>query len=139
MKRNYTFSNLPIAAIVLLVVSLPSFAQATAHDSTSVLTDADHGPTLALNKTSRAVFPSLEETPVTSKSVKRVKSLSNLSPAALKASEQVSGNHMFFSRPQLSNELYQPDAKKQFRSEDYTPTERPRFTFVPSRGPKLPN
>ena len=52
MKKSYTFSNLPMAAIVLLVASLPCLAQVTLNESSSALA-ADNGSTLAMNKTFR--------------------------------------------------------------------------------------
>ena len=142
MKKNYTFSNLPMAAIVLLVASLPCLAQVTANDSTSVLA-ADNGSVLAMNKTFRAVPPtvssvaSIEDAAVTSKSVERVKS-PKLTPAMFKVSEQSSVNSKFFTRTQLNSEVVAPDSKEQFRVDDDTPTASSKVTFVPSRGFRLP-
>ena len=144
MKKNYTFSNLPIAAIVLIISSLPCLAQVTANESTSVLAVADNGPTLALNKTLRAVplstlsTPSIEDTAVTVKSVEH-KSPLNLSAATFKVSDQFSVNSKSFTRTQLNSEVVAPDSKEQFRLDDDTPTQRSKVTFVPSRGFKLPN
>ena len=142
MKKNYTFSNLPMAAIVLLVASLPCLAQVTANESTSVLA-ADNGSTLAMNKTFRAVPPSvssvasIEDAGVTSKSVERVKS-PKLTLAMFKVSEESSVNSKFFTRTQLNSEFASPDSKEQFRLTDDTPTESSKVTFVPSRGFRLP-
>jgi hypothetical protein len=145
MKKNYTFSNLPIAAIVLLISSLPCLAQVTANESTSVLAVADNGPTFALNKTMRAVppstlsTPSIEDTAVTVKSVER-KSPLNLSAATFKVSDQFSVNSKSLTRTQLNSEVVAPDSKEQFRLDDDTlTTQRSKVTFVPSRGFKLPN
>jgi len=139
MKKSYTFSNLPMAAIVLLVASLPCLAQATANESTSALAVADNGSTLAMNKVFRAVPPptvSTDDTAVTSKSVERAKS--PLSLATFKVSEQFNVNSKLFTRTQLSNEVVSPDSKEQFRLDDYTRTESSKVTFVPSRGFRLP-
>jgi hypothetical protein len=141
MKKNYTFSNLPMAAIVLLVASLPCLAQVTANESTSVLA-ADNGSTLAMNKTFRAVPPSvssvasIEDAAVTSKSVERVKS-PKLTPAMFKVSEESSVNSKFVTRTQLRSEVVS-DSKEQFRLTDDTLTESSKVTFVPSRGFRLP-
>jgi len=141
MKKNYTFSNLPMAAIVLLVASLPCLAQVTANESTSVLA-ADNGSMLASNKTFRTVSPSVgsapstEATAVTSKSVERVKSPVKLTPAMFKVSEE-SMNSKFVTRTQLRSEVVS-DSKEQFRLDDDTPTESSKVSFVPSRGFRLP-
>jgi len=138
MKKNYTFSNLPMAAIVLLVASLPCLAQVTANESTNVLA-ADNGSMLALNKTSRTVPPSVvSESAVASKSVERVKSPIKLTPAMFKVSEASSVNSKFFTRTQLNSEVASPDSKDQFRLDDDTRTESSKVTFVPSRGFRLP-
>lgn len=139
MKKNYTFSNLPIAAIVLIISSLPCLAQVTANESTSVLAVADNGPTLAMNKTLTTLStPSIEDTAVTVKSVER-KSPLNLSADTFKVSDQFSVNSKSFTRTQLNSEVVAPDSKEQFRLDDDTPTQRSKVTFVPSRGFKLPN
>ena len=144
MKKSYTFSNLPMAAIVLLVASLPCLAQATASESTSALAVADNGRTVASNKMFHAVAPSAtsttstEDTAVTSKSVERVKSPLNLTPATFKVSNEFSMDSKFFSRTQISSEPYTPDSKEQFRLDDDTPTNSSKVTFVPSRGFRLP-
>jgi hypothetical protein len=139
MKKNYTFSNLPMAAIVLLVASLPCLAQVTANESTSVLAVADNASTLAMNKVFRAVPPptaSTDDTAVTSKSVERAKS--PLSLATFKVSEQFNVNSKPFTRTQLTNEVVSPDSKEQFRLDDDTPTNSSKVAFVPSRGFRLP-
>jgi hypothetical protein len=143
MKKNYTFSNLPIAAIVLLVASLPCLAQVTANESTSALAVADNGSTLAMNNVFRAVPPtvssvaSIEDAAVTSKSVERVKS-PKLTPAMFRVSEESSLNSKVFTRTQLSSEVSSPDSKEQFRVDADTPTASSKVTFVPSRGFRLP-
>jgi hypothetical protein len=130
-----------MAAIVLLVASLPCLAQVTANESTSVLA-ADNGSTLAMNKTFRAVPPSvssvasIEDAAVTSKSVERVKS-PKLTPAMFKVSEESSVNSKFVTRTQLRSEVVS-DSKEQFRLTDDTLTESSKVTFVPSRGFRLP-
>jgi hypothetical protein len=142
MKKSYTFSNLPMAAIVLLVASLPCLAQVTVNESSSALA-ADSGSTLAMNKTFRAVPPSvgsvasIEDAAVTSKSVERVKS-PKLTPAMFRVSEESSLNSKVFTRTQLSSEVSSPDSKEQFRADDDTPTASSKVTFVPSRGFRLP-
>ena len=139
MKKNYTFSNLPMAAIVLLVASLPCLAQVTANESTRVLAVADNGSTLAMNKVFRAVPPhaaSTDDTAVTAKSVERAKS--PLSLATFKVSEQFNVNSKSFTRTQLTNEVVSPDSKEQFRLDDDTPTNSSKVAFVPSRGFRLP-
>ena len=139
MKKTYTFSNLPMAAIVLLVASLPCLAQVTANESSSALA-ADNGSTLALNTTFRAVPPSVpstastEDTAVTSKSVERKM---NLSLATFKVSDKFSVNSKVFSNTQLRSGVVKPDSKEQFRLDDDTSTTS-KVTFVPSRGFRLP-
>jgi hypothetical protein len=139
MKKNYTFSNLPIAAIVLLVASLPCIAQVTANESRSALAVVDNGSTLAMNKVFRAVPPptaSTDDTAVASKSAERAKS--PLSLATFKVSDKVNVNSKFFTRTQLNSEFVSPDSKEQFRLDDDTPTKSSAVTFVPSRGFRLP-
>ena len=142
MKKSYTFSNLPMAAIVLLVASLPCLAQVTVNESSSALA-ADSGSTLAMNKIFRAVPPSVpsttstEDASVTSKSVERVKS-PKLTPAMFKVSEEFSVNSKFFNRTQLQTDIARPDSKEQFRLDDATTTESSKVTFVPSPGFRLP-
>jgi len=142
MKKNYTFSNLPMAAIVLLVASLPCLAQATANESSSALAVAGNVPTVASNKVFHPVPTSVEDISVTSKSVERVKSL-NLTPATFKVSNEFSSefsmDSKFFSKTQIATETYIPDSKEQFRLDDDTQTKNSKVTFVPSRGFKLPN
>lgn len=134
MKKNHTFSNLPMATIVLLIASLPCLAQVTANESTS---------TLALNKTVHTTLPltmstsSIEDTAVTTKSVERKSSL-NLSAAMFKVSEQLSVDSSSLTRTQLTSEIVAPDSKEQFRLDADTTT-KSKVTFVPSRGFKLPN
>jgi hypothetical protein len=135
MKTNRTFANLPVAAILLLVASLPCFAQVTGNESTSVVAVANNGQTVALKMTLRAVPPSLEETTVSSKNVDRTKSPLNLTPATFKVSDQFNLDSTFLSGTQLKREA--PDSKQQFRLDDDT-TSRSTVTFVPSRGPRLP-
>lgn len=139
MRKNYTLSNLPMAAVVLLVASLPCFAQVTANESSSVLAIADNRPTIELNKNSRAVPSSSGETSVAPKNVERVKSPLSLSPNAFKVSDKFSIDSKFFSVSQMANGLDTSDSKRQFRVDDDTPVERSRVTFVPSRGQRLPN
>lgn len=139
MRKNYTLSNLLMAAAVLLVASLPCFAQVTANDSTSVVAVADNGPTLALNKNSRVVPSSLGEAPVTSKNVSDSKRVKSLSPALFNVPNQFSMDSKFFSTPQLTNELDTPDSRQQFRLDDDKPIQKSRVNFVPSRGFRLPN
>jgi hypothetical protein len=137
MKKSYTFSNLPMAAIVLLVASLPCLAQVTANESTSALAVADNGSTLAMNKVFRAVPPptaSTDDTAVTSKSVERKM---NLSLATFKVSDKFSVNSKVFSNTQLRSGVVKPDSKEQFRLDDDTSTTS-KVTFVPSRGFRLP-
>lgn len=142
MKKSYTFSNLPMAAIVLLVASLPCLAQVTLNESSSALA-ADNGSTLAMNKTFRAVPPSvssvasIEDAAVTSKSVESVKT-PKLSPAMFKVSQDFSLKSKSFTRTQLNSEVVSPDSKEQFRVENDTPTESSKVTFVPSPGFRLP-
>ena len=138
MKKNYTFSNLPMAAIVLLVASLPCLAQVTASDSSSALAVAGNVPTVASNTVFHPVPTSVEDTAVTSKSVERVKSPLNLTPATFKVSNEFNMDSKFFSRTQISTEAYSPDSKEQFRLDDDTQTKSSKVTFVPSRGFKLP-
>jgi hypothetical protein len=130
MKKHYTFSNLPIAAVVLLVASLPCLAQARANESTSVLAVANNRTTLELSKHSRAVASS----PVYSKNVESVKSPLSLSAASFKVSDKFSVDSKAFSGWQLRQELDAPDSKPQFNVDNYTPTPRRRVDFVPSRG-----
>jgi hypothetical protein len=140
MKKNHTFSNLPMAAIVLLIASLPCLAQATTTDSTSALAVAENTSTLTLNNTLRTVrpsTPSIEDTAITSKSVERKSSL-NLTAATFKVSEQLSMDSKFVTRTQLNTEVAAPDSKEQFRLDNDTTTNS-KVTFVPSRGYKLPN
>jgi hypothetical protein len=146
MKKNYTFSNLPMAAIVLLVASLPCLAQVTANESSSALAVAGNVPTVALNKVFHPVPASVEDTPVTLVTSKRVesrKSPLNLTPATFKVSNESSSqfnmDSKFFSNTQISTEAYKPDSKEQFRLDDDTQTRNSKVTFVPSRGFKLPN
>jgi len=143
MKKTYTFSNLPMAAIVLLVASLPCLAQVTANESSSALAVAGNVPTVASNKVFHPVPASVEDTSVTSKSVERVKSPLNLTPATFKVSNESSSefsmDSKFFSNTQISTEAYKPDTKDQFRLDDDTQTRNSKVTFVPSRGFKLPN
>ena len=139
MRKNNTLSNLPIAAILMLVASLPCLAQVTANESTSTLAVADSGPTLSLNKTMRAVPLTVEETPVTPKNVADSKRVKSLSPALFKMPNQFSTDSKFVSGPQLANDLDAPDFKRQFSIDDDTPIQRSRVTFVPSRGFRLPN
>ena len=138
MKKSYTFSNLPMAAIVLLVASLPCLAQATASESSSALAVAGNVPAVASNKVFHPVPTSVEDTLVTSKSVERVKSPS-LTAATFKVSNEFSMDSKFFSKTQISTDTYTPDSKEQFRLDDDTQTRNSKVTFVPSRGFKLPN
>lgn len=142
MKKNYTFSNLPMAAIVLLVASLPCLAQVTANESSSALAVAGNVPTVASNKVFHPVPTSVEDIPVTlvtSKRVESSKSPLNLTAATFKVSNEFSMDSKFFSKTQIATETYTPDSKEQFRLDDNTETKNSKVTFVPSRGFKLPN
>jgi len=138
MKKNYTFSNLPMAAIVLLVASLPCLAQVTANESSSALAVAGNVPTVASTKTFHPVPTSTEDIAVTSKSVERTKSRLNLTADTFKVSNEFSMDSKFFSRTQISTETYTPNSKEQFRLDDDTQSKNRKVTFVPSRGFKLP-
>lgn len=141
MKKNYTFSNLPMAAIVLLVASLPCLAQATANESSSALAVAGNVPTVASIKVFHPVSTSVEDTPVTLVTSKRAesrKSPLNLTVATFKVSNEFSMDSKFFSKTQIATEAYTPDSKEQFRLDDDTQTKNRKVTFVPSRGFKLP-
>jgi len=139
MKKNYTFSNLPMAAIVLLVASLPCLAQVTANESTSALAVAGNAPTAASNKVFHPVPTSVEDIEVTSRNVERVKSPVSLTAATFKVSSEFNMDSKFFSRTQISTEAYTPASKEQYRLDDDIKTKSSKVTFVPSRGFKLPN
>jgi hypothetical protein len=136
MKKNYTFSNLPMAAIVLLVASLPCLAQVTANESSSALAVAGNVPTVASNKTFHPVPTSIEDTAVTSKSA--VKNPLNLTAATFKVSNEFSMDSKYFSRTQISTKAYTPDSKEQFRLDEDIQIKTRKVTFVPSRGFQLP-
>jgi len=135
VKKNYTFSNLPMAAIVLLVASLPCLAQATASESSSALAVAENIPTQASSRIFRAVPNTTEDIAVTSKSVERVK----LSAATFKVSSEFTADSTYFSKTRIANESYTTDSREQFRLDDDSSMKRSKVTFVPSRGFKLPN
>jgi hypothetical protein len=135
VKKNYTFSNLPMAAIVLLVASLPCLAQATASESSNALAVADNIPTQASSRIFRVVPNATEDIAVTSRSVEHVK----LSAATFQVSSEFSTDNKYFSKTQIANESYTTDSREQFRLDDDNSTKRSNVTFVPSRGFKLPN
>jgi hypothetical protein len=142
MKRNITFANLLITAIGFLAATVPCFAQSASTeskaDATSVSTTRDSGMTLALNNV-RATAPTagVREAAV-SPTTAAAKKTPKLSPSAFKVPDEFTGSKHFFGAVQL----YESDtleSKPQFRVDEHTPSERSSVTFVPSRGPRLPN
>jgi len=132
MTRHKTVSSLSVAATAILFAAIPCFAQAQ-HDASGTATAIDiTQPTLAMN---RDLAP------------KRIASSTRTSSKATqpKLSEamftnSVSAGQPLIISPEVSFEPRADISKKQFSADDYSgPAPRPRVTFVPSRGQKLPN
>jgi len=143
MKKSITFANLSIAAIAFLAATVPCFAQSASTESsadlTIVSTTRDNSMTLALNKVgATAPAESVREATVSS-TTSVAKNTQKLSPSAFKVSDELTtGSKHFFGAAQL----YEADtleSKRQFRVDEHTTSERSSVTFVPSRGPRLPN
>jgi hypothetical protein len=143
MKKNITLTNLLLAAVAFLAATVPCFAQSASTespaDSTSVSSTRDSGVTLALNNV-RATAPAFRfREAAVSPTTTVAKNTLKLTPSAFKVSDELtSGSERFFGTAQI----YQSDtldSKRQFRVDEDTPTEQSKVTFVPSRGPRMPN
>lgn len=143
MKKNITFANLLIAAIAFLAATVPCFAQSASTEgsagATSVSTTSGSGVTLALNKVRPATAAARVRESAVSPTTAAAKNTPKLSPSAFKVSDEfTTGSKHFVGTVQL----YESDtleSKRQFRLDEHTPTESSKVTFVPSRGPRMPN
>jgi hypothetical protein len=155
MTSHKTISSLSIAAIALLVAAAPSFAQAQLDQSSrdmqsSVDTQAIE-QTIAFNTEFISGAKLRVATPATSE-VERtaVKNFTRTARPMLSASDfrvqsnLTAGTDSQFVTPKMSfyyDGVTEPNARKQFRSDDYDPSSNGRkaLTFVPSRGQKQPD
>jgi hypothetical protein len=147
MTRQKTITSLSIAAIALLAVAVPTFAQAqSAEDQPSAATQASEEKTvsgaelIAATKMRGTTFEF--ERARFNDSTRTVKQ-PKLSASDFKAHNSfTSATSSHFVSPQLSASYFvptDPTAKKQFNSEEYEGSKgRKLVTFVPSRGQKLP-
>ena len=149
MTRQKTISSLSIAAIALLAVAVPTFAQAqSAEVQPSAVTQASEqtavsGTELIAATKPRGGAPAMFEFERTrfndsTRTVKHPKlSASDFQPRHSFTS--ATSSHLV--NPPLTASYFMPTdptAKKQFRSEDNDASKRRTLTFVPSRGQKLP-
>ena len=139
MTRHKKLSSLSIAAAAILAAAIPCVAQIQSDElraetgGRAAITVAE--PTVAMNrerlapKTTTVVTPSAQPL--------------SLSPAMFaQAADQFSaGATQRFLTSQANIFTPREDvSRKQFKADDdYGPSQRPQFTFVPSRGQKLPN
>lgn len=133
MSSHKTLSRLSIAATAMVFAAIPCFAQ-TQHDedvaATSVAATTIQ-PTVAMNRDL-----GLKKLIVSDKADERSAPANQpaLSPAMFKQ-EQFSGSFVTFQKVSFEPRA---DLVKQ-AGNDNGPAARPLFTFVPSRGQKLPN
>jgi hypothetical protein len=136
MTRHKKVSSLAVAATTVLLAAIPCFAQAR-HDDSGAATTAPAAinimqPMLAMN---RDLAP------------KRVASSSRAGAKAIQPklseamfTQSAGAGQRLIALPDVSFEPRSDISKKQFSTDDYSgPAPRPRVTFVPSRGQKLPN
>jgi hypothetical protein len=148
MTKNKTLSNLSIAAIALLAAAVPCVAQSQSNHTDSRTLSAVEargtGLSLAFNKNPFAGGAAgLEASAVESKTTVKVasaKSSPRLTVATFNSASQfTTESKRFFSAPLTAYEPVTFDSKPQFRVDDYTPSKPSRVSFVPSRGPWMPN
>ncbi len=145
MIKHKTISTLSIAAIGLLTMAVPSFAQAPSRSPDTQAGDQAilcNSELITSNKRPVATpAPSeVDRTPV--KNVRQSPNPLMLSASSFKAhNDFASGRSSRFVSPKpiyAAGPNY--TGRKQFRSDDYDSSSRggKLFTFVPSRGQKLP-
>jgi hypothetical protein len=149
MRKNKVLSNLSMAAIALVAAAFPCFAQNQTNEpreeSASAIARAESGLMLAFNRNSAA--PRVNASFVQPKGVLEiapVRTSSTFSPAAFMTLSQSSGqftreNRLFISTQAPVYEAATFSSRPQFNVDNYVPKDRPRVTFVPSRGPWVPN
>jgi hypothetical protein len=148
MTTHKTISSLSIAAIALLAVAAPSFAQDQSGKDTQSSTSAPAVATLAANTGLRASTKT-RVAPTTPKA--ELISAGSVAPTAkpLVLSSRTFKGQNQFTKAESSRFVNQvnfnapapkdPKAKKQFRGDDNSDMSgRKLITFVPSRGQKLP-
>lgn len=150
MTRQKTISSLSIAAIALLAVAVPTFAQAqSAEAQPSAMTQASEEPAvsntelIAATKVRGAAPATFEFERTRFDDSTRTVKQPKLSASDFKARNSfTSATSSHFVSPPLSASYFvptDPTAKKQFNSDDYEGSKgRKAVTFVPSKGQKLP-
>lgn len=149
MTSRQKLSSLLIAATALLAASVPCFAQSQSVESRHELTSAAMTvvePAIALNRERTTAESLIANEDLMPKSMTAVTSSANRPRVSLamfkqSGSQFSTGESQRFVVPQST--IYDnrvDDSKKQFRAdEDGGTASRPRVTFVPSRGQKLPD
>ena len=151
MRKNKVLSNLSMAAIALVAAAFPCFAQIQSNEvrgeSAKISAAADTG-LMAFNRNSPAVSAGRVNAsfvqPKGALEIGPVKTASTFSPADFKSSTKSSGqftkeNPLSFSTQMQVYVAATFDSRPQFNVDNYVPKDRPRVTFVPSRGPWVPN
>ena len=148
MTSNQKLSSLVIAAAALLAASVPCFAQAQSADSRdestpAAVTGVERTVALTRERATAESLPTYEGiTPKSNNVVSARSSQPSLSMAMFKqsASQFSAGESQRFIAPQTTIYDRVDNSKRQFRVDDYDgPAPRPRVSFIPSRGPKLPD
>ena len=153
MTKNKTLSNLSMAVVALLAATVSCFAQAQSTENFSETAGSavatNSSLALAFNgnpfgaAASRFDGRSVESRSVEPKAIFNVapaKSPLNLSAATFEVSNQFATENKAFLGSQVSAiDAGKFDSKQQFRANDYAPVKTPKVSFVPSRGPWMPN
>ena len=141
MTRHKTLSSLSIAATTIFLAAIPCFAQTRPDESNAATTETAAitiiQPALAMN---RDLAP--KRVAVPKKSDPRA-SQPSLSASMFKQSTNqfsTTANPGFVTSQKTSFEPGPDFSKQRFSADENNgPAPRPRITFVPSKGQKLPN
>lgn len=138
MSRQINFSKLTIAAVAVLIATVPALAQTDSanrqSDSQATVVTADSSNTIALNGAMKIANPFDAAAPTPTGITKKQVSVS---PAKLMLAMKQLGSNDFLKAPQATEfQVWNP--AQQVQEPDTRTISPKRITFVPSAGQKLP-
>jgi hypothetical protein len=149
MTKNKTLSNLSMAVVALMAATVSCFAQnqssETRSETPSSVVAQNNSLSLAFDRNpfagAASRFDSRADERNSVVEPKTTRSKLNLSAATFEVSTQVTNENKAFLGSQLNvmTDVVKFDSKQQFRADDYAPHKTPKISFVPSRGPRMPD